>query len=718
MAREIEARLKISAVDRTAKAFETLERRLKRAEAAARRANEMQRKTAALERATAGVERGIILGGGALMGAYAAAGGVRAGLTTLTTFENGLTAIQKKAGLTQDQMKGVSEEVKKLAGSDKLAVPIEEILAAYERGAAAGLPLDELRDFAELSAKAADAFEMSAADVGNATAGFKVGLGIPMKEMQQYFDLINTLGDSGISDEKDIINFLDRAGASLKNFGLSAQQAAAYGSALLNLKMQPEVAARMMSAMTSNLIAPELLSKKGQAALTSVVGNLGKFKKALKADAPGTLEKFLQSVSKMDKFQRAEKLGAIFGKEWSDEIMRLVEGLEELKKNLKIAATPSDFLGSLDRSYQLKLGTLSSQWQQFKNEIGLIAIDVGTIGLPALKDGLERIKTLAHEIGEAFKTDFVPNLDMKALDDAQNAIVDLKNDLAALFGLNSSGSEIGAFFRDTAKAVNEIAEAVKQAKGVVDAILHPEKDVQPLTDEDRRKLIAENGPYQPNWLERQFATVGNGFSDLITGESEESRGPSGPNRRFANGSGFGKPGTKPAQPLVGGVVGSALDWLLDANRGMNQAHEWLQQGDYSLQPAMPGRSPINPNSIPTEGGRAASGFDPTAASAAATPSIPAGGPMTVQFGGPAPDALRQAMEGASSPIAVAGADAASSIEGAAQKLQEAAREIGEEGRRAAEAISAARIQVPAIPGARGPNANLGQSMPTVGTPGG
>lgn len=713
MAREIEARLKISAVDRTAKAFETLERRLKRAEASSRKATAMQKQTAAFERTAAGIDRSIIAGTGAVMGAFAAAGGVRAGLGALVSFQDGLVAVQKKAGLTEEQMKAVGEEVKALATSGKLAVPMEEILGAYERGAAAGLPLDELKEFATLSAKAADAFDMAAADVGNAAAGFKVGLGVPMTEMQKFFDLINALGDSGIADEKDIINFLDRAGAQLKNFGMNAKQAAAYGATLLNLKMRPEVAAGMMSAMTANLIAPQNMSKKGQSALKSVVGDLRTFKKEMKGDAPAALRKFLGSVAKLDKFRRAEVLGAIFGKEWSDEIMRLVGSLDEADRNLKQADDEKSWLGSLDKAYALKLKTLSSRWQDFKNRLGVISIDVGEMGMPALEGALQKSIDLAKDLRDGFKA-FGEGLDMKALDEAQKSLERLKDEALRLFGLKAQDTEIASFFKDLSETVNQIAEGIKSSEQIIDRILHPEKHSALATSEQNQKNQAdakariESG--EAGWYER--------IQEYLAGTLLGTGGTPG-----------GAPAVEP-NGYVGGAVGSAIDWLLprivDLHNSMNGANKWLGEGALPGFLGLPetGQTPeagtkgLLPSFSDPPGPSAASGYSPNDLAAAATASMPQPAGFKMQFGGPSPDALRVAMEGVGSPISEAGATAATSIEGAAQKLQEAATRIGDEGRRAAEAISSARITVPAMPGGRGANANLGQSMPDAGTPGG
>ncbi len=355
MAREVEARLVISAQDRTAKAFASVEARLRKAEAQAARASAHARRIDYVERTSQRVNTGLMRGAAVIGTAFAATGGVRGGLTTLSAYQDGLIEVQKKAGLTEEQMRALGKEAKTLATDGSLAVPIEEILSAYERGAAAGLPIDELKEFSEISAKAADAFGMSAEEVGNAAAGFKVGLGIPMSKMKEYFDLINNLADSGISDEADIINFLDRVGSSLKSFGMSAEHAAAYGSTLLNLKMKAEPAARMMGVLSNKLLAPDNLSKKGFAAFKGLIGDVDAFKGLMEKDAPKALLVFLDKLKGLDKFARAQVTGAIVGQEWTDELNTLVEGTEELRRNLSLADDRSGWLGSLDKSYQMKL---------------------------------------------------------------------------------------------------------------------------------------------------------------------------------------------------------------------------------------------------------------------------------------------------------------------------------------------------------------------------
>ncbi|WAC26433.1 phage tail tape measure protein [Ancylobacter sp. SL191] len=467
----VKAILRIIAEDRTARAFAAIEQRIHRQERLLHQLNRKERQMAALNRGGGG----LIMGGGAILGGLAAASGTREGLTTLTSYQDALIEIAKKGGLTADQMQKVGEEAKALATSGEVAVPLEEILAAYERAAAAGLPMEEWREFAKLGAKAADAFGMAAEEVGNAAAGFKVGLGIPMAEMERYFDLINSLADSGIAEERDLITFLDNAGAGLKNFGLNAKEAAAYGATLLNLKMAPETSARMMSALTSKLIAPENLGKKGYGALQEVVGNVKQFKKELSSDPQGALRKFLEKLSKMDKFRRARITGSIFGMEWTDEVMRLVDGLEELDRNLQIAAS-TDWFGSLDKSYQMKLDALSSRWQLFKNQVSKLAIDLGTLSMPALESSLTAARDTVREISEEFAK-FPEMIDVKAIDDASEALKGMASDVMDLLGIDPNQSLIASGFRDLANLVNEIAKVINDIKTSLPTSTDPEAGV-------------------------------------------------------------------------------------------------------------------------------------------------------------------------------------------------------------------------------------------------
>ncbi|MCD1644338.1 phage tail tape measure protein [Aurantimonas coralicida] len=431
-------------------------------------------------RAERGMTRGAVAGGrmsgalkvmalraGAIAGPMAAAFGAKEVVTTAADFESSLVGIQKKAGTTAEQTAAIGEEIKALATSGEIAVPIEEIAAAYERGAAAGIPIDQLKEFARLSSMAADAFEMSAEDVGNAAAGFQTNLDIPIKDMERYFDLINGLADAGIADESEIVTFLDKVGAKLKSFGLSNEQSAALGASLLNLKMPAEVAARAMDTLTTKLLTPNA-SKTSRKAFNELYGSTEAFTDLLKEDTQEAMIDFLKKIEKLDKFKRAELLTDILGQGFSGEVGQLSGGIEELLRNLRYAEG-RDWFGSLRKSYDLKLDTFWSQWQIMKNALAELAIDTGTMGMPALKGALAGVQTLVAEIGDGMGA-FEARLDIKGLSEARQAVGELMSLVLQLLTMGGEGTAIENTFRRLADLINTVSGGIETAQEFMQAI--------------------------------------------------------------------------------------------------------------------------------------------------------------------------------------------------------------------------------------------------------
>tara|TARA_R110002020_G_scaffold471284_1_gene698222 strand:- start:15913 stop:17898 length:1986 start_codon:yes stop_codon:yes gene_type:complete len=392
--REIEARLKISAVDRTGRVLEGVGNKLERVN---QRSEQYNRQLAATARTQS--RMAMISRVGMVAGAAAAAGVVYA-TKTAANFEQALFNIQKKSGATKDQMAELRSEIRSL--SKEMPVSIDEIASAFERGAAAGVPLDELREFSKLAAGVADAWDTTAEHVGNVFAGFTAGMNMSRKDLQAYASLINDLADAGIADETDIADFIDRAGASLKNFGMTPEEIAAYGAAILNLKMPAEVGARAMDTLTGKLFAPENLSDKSFGALTDIVGDMDKF---AKLSGNAKLLFFLNRVEKLSSQRRASLLGALLGEGFDDEVMRLVAGSAEVRRNLAMAdAHVADPSNSIMEAQTKRLDLFNSQLTILKNNLRDIATELGDKAvLPWLTEAMRVVNDALKQAEDATK---------------------------------------------------------------------------------------------------------------------------------------------------------------------------------------------------------------------------------------------------------------------------------------------------------------------------
>lgn len=379
--REITATLRMNAVDRTGKAFGSIAGKM---DHLSKRAGALNTRQMAVARLASGVNDSMLVtaaryAGPAALGAAFVYAGKQA-----ATFEQNLFGIQKKSGATSEQMAKIKDEIFEVGRV--LPVSIDEITAAFERGAAAGIPLDELADFAKITVQVADAWDTTAEGVGNTFAGFTAGMGIARKDLMGFASLINDLADSGIADEVDIADFLDRSGATLKGFGMTPEEIAGYGAAMLNLKMPAEVAARAMNTLSSKLLAPENLSKKAKGGLKAIVGDVKAFSK-LSGDQK--MMTFLKSLQKLDNQKRASYLGALLGEGFSDEIARVVAGLDEVERNLEMVRKnnekPSNSIAGVTEA---QLDLFNKQMQLFKNNLDALAITAGNAVLPTATEVL------------------------------------------------------------------------------------------------------------------------------------------------------------------------------------------------------------------------------------------------------------------------------------------------------------------------------------------
>lgn len=384
--RTVEANLRLSSKLGSMAAFRTLGANLAKVDKQSRRFNKNQSRFMVASRRMYGE---MALLAGRYAGPAALAGGAYAIGRAASNMEDALVGIKKKTGATADQLQRIREEIKQVG--EEVPVSLSEIAAAFERGGAAGIALENLKEFASLSTKVADAWDMSAEDVSNAFAGFNAGMGIPLDEMERFADLINVLADAGIADESGIVAFIDRVGGSLRNFGLTPEQIAAYASAFQNLKMPAEIAARAMDTLAGKLAAPENLSDRSFAALEKIVGDMEKFAEVIGKDPNQGLLFFFGQLEKLTGQQRISLLGALMGEGFDDEVARMVNGFEEIKRNLATLDDVDKVIGSIADSAAAKVSTFSSQTQILKNQLEGLADTIGAPALEALNDGLKSV---------------------------------------------------------------------------------------------------------------------------------------------------------------------------------------------------------------------------------------------------------------------------------------------------------------------------------------
>ncbi|HHS6952871.1 TPA: phage tail tape measure protein [Campylobacter jejuni] len=328
------------------------------------------------------------------------------GLGEAISFESAMADVRKVVNFDEgDDIKKMSADILKM--SQTLPVTANELAAIAAAGGQIGLGSKDVREFTNLVTKMKVAFDMSAEDVGDSVAKIKNILGISLKDMEDLGDSINNLSDNSASKAREIIDVMKRTAAAGKQIGFTKEQIVALSSSFISLGKGPEVAGTAINSLYRVLATADNMGTKTESAFAKL-GISGAFLKQASFDDPQkALDMFLQRISKLDQKEQMGVLVDIFGREFADDMATLVGGLDTYKEALKNAGDEAK-KGSLQREFDTRAATTENSIILMKNAFNSLAVNLGSVFLPAISWVSAGISYLVNSI--TYITGLVPGL--------------------------------------------------------------------------------------------------------------------------------------------------------------------------------------------------------------------------------------------------------------------------------------------------------------------
>ncbi|EJP2928526.1 phage tail tape measure protein [Campylobacter jejuni] len=328
------------------------------------------------------------------------------GLGEAISFESAMADVRKVVNFDEgDDIKKMSADILKM--SQTLPVTANELAAIAAAGGQIGLGSKDVREFTNLVTKMKVAFDMSAEDVGDSVAKIKNILGISLKDMEDLGDSINNLSDNSASKAREIIDVMKRTAAAGKQIGFTKEQIAALSSSFISLGKGPEVAGTAINSLYRVLATADNMGTKTESAFAKL-GISGAFLKQASFDDPQkALDMFLQRISKLDQKEQMGVLVDIFDREFADDMATLVGGLDTYKEALKNAGDEAK-KGSLQREFDTRAATTENSIILMKNAFNSLAVNLGSVFLPAISWVSAGISYLVNSI--TYITGLVPGL--------------------------------------------------------------------------------------------------------------------------------------------------------------------------------------------------------------------------------------------------------------------------------------------------------------------
>ena len=312
-------------------------------------------------------------------------------------FESTMADVKKVVDFdTPQQFKAMSSDILKLSTVIPMSAEgIGDIVAAAGQ---AGIAREELTRFAEDAAKMGVAFDMAGAEAGSAMTGLRTIFKLNQDQVVSLGDAYNHLSNNMDATARGMLNIANRTGSTAEMFGLSGQQVGALGATFLALKTKPEVAATGINILLLRLQTADKQGTKFQQALASIGMSAQGLKKAIKQDAQGALLGFLEAVKSSD--DQAGTLADLFGAEYSDDMTKLVGGLDLYRKSLGLVADQTSYAGSMQAEYEARSETTANKLQLLRNQFTKLGVNVGSVVLPALSDMAGVVGSLVGRISE------------------------------------------------------------------------------------------------------------------------------------------------------------------------------------------------------------------------------------------------------------------------------------------------------------------------------
>ncbi|KZN57475.1 transglycosylase [Pseudoalteromonas luteoviolacea CPMOR-1] len=246
----------------------------------------------------------------------------------------------------------------------------------------AGIARHELLTFAQDAAKMGVAFDLSGKEAGSAMTGLRSQLKLGQSDVVKIGDAFNHLSNNMDAQARDMLNITNRTAGMGQMFGLTGQQIGALSATFLELKTPPEVAATGINAMLLKLRTADKQGKKFGNALSEIGLNATDLKSAIEDDAQGALISFLESVKTSDDV--VGTLSDLFGAEYSDDMAKLISGLGNYKKALRLVSDESQYLGSMQDEFATRSDTTANSLTLLKNRVTRLGVTIGSVLLPPI----------------------------------------------------------------------------------------------------------------------------------------------------------------------------------------------------------------------------------------------------------------------------------------------------------------------------------------------
>lgn len=332
----------------------------------------------------------------AIGGFYALKAAIASPVSAAMDFEDAMADVRKVVDFPTPE--AYADFQKQLMGlSKEIPITVSGLAQIAAAAGQAGIAGEDLVKFTETAAKIGTAFDISADEAGTALSKLMTGLGMNIDEVTSLSDAMNHLSNSQAATASEILDVVRRVGAQGKQFGFTAEQTAAFASAMIAAGAQSDVAATSFRNMGKALTRGESATKRQTSAFAKLGLDATKVARQMQEDAVGTTLMVMQQLAKLPAEVRASVSSDLFGDE-ARALGPLLTNLDLAQESLGLVGEKAAYAGSAFKEFENRNNTFSSKLQRFKNTIEALMIVIGDALIPVLTQLIEKLAPVIDKI--------------------------------------------------------------------------------------------------------------------------------------------------------------------------------------------------------------------------------------------------------------------------------------------------------------------------------
>lgn len=354
-----------------------------RADRASRDTNRLNASAASGQKALDGMAKAAALAGVALAGA------IGLSINKAQSWESSMAEINKTVNFAADD--GLANMRKGLQElTTRIPQTFEELAAVTATGGQLGIAEENLIGFTETMAKMGVAFDIPAQQAADSMAKIANVFQIPIENISNLGDAINTLSNNTPATAAQLIDSLQRVGGVAKVFGLSEDATLGLTGALIAMGKPAEVASTAVNSLLTTFSTLDNATKSQEIGFQQLGLNIDEFSKLVKTDGKQAITTYLEAINKLEQSERIGTNALIIGKEFGDDITMLAASVGVLENNWAMlgetAGTTKEYFGSMDEEFVKISETSANKMKLFKQNIDGVVAGLGDAFIPALND--------------------------------------------------------------------------------------------------------------------------------------------------------------------------------------------------------------------------------------------------------------------------------------------------------------------------------------------